>query len=416
MAKNNSQKNIPDGWLTINLDKLATISRGGSPRPIESYITDNQDGLNWLRIGDINPGAKYIYGTSQKIRKEGLSKTTLVNSGDFILSNSMSFGRPYIMKISACIHDGWLALRKIKTDLISKEFLYYLLSSKKIQNEFISISAGSGVQNLKKDTVSTVAVKIPLVAEQERIVSVLESWDHAIEKLAKKIKVKKNIKKRLMQDLLTGKIRLAGFKDEWKTFKLNDVGKTYAGIMGKDKDDFGSGKPFITYMNIYSSSVINPDKCGRVKIDDGENQNKAKYGDLFFTTSSETPEEVGVSSVLLDKNVSDLYLNSFCFGFRLNNFKTLSPEFAQFYFRGQVFRKQMTRIAQGASRYNLSKKYFLDTTIKIPSDIKEQNAIADIFKIADKEIEELNKKLLILKDQKKYLLNNLITGSIRTKS
>jgi type I restriction enzyme S subunit len=244
----------------------------------------------------------------------------------------------------------------------------------------------------------------------------LDTWERVIEKLTNKIKIKKNTRRSLMQKLLTGDVRLTGFTDKWQAVKLIDLGNTYAGIMGKGKDDFGSGKAFITYMNIYSSSSINPDNCGFVKIDDGENQNKAKYGDIFFTTSSETPDEVGISSVLLDKNARELYLNSFCFGFRLSDFKILTPEFSQFYFRGQKFRKQMTRIAQGASRYNLSKRYFLDTTIEIPSSINEQNAIADILRLADKEIADLEKKLSILKDQKKYLLNNLITGTIRTKA
>lgn len=123
---------------------------------------------------------------------------------------------------------------------------------------------------------------------------------------------------------------------------------------------------------------------------------------------------MGISSVLLDKNVEDVYLNSFCFGFRLNDFKTITPIFAQYYFRGQGFRKQMTRIAQGASRYNLSKKYFLDTKISIPKDAGEQVAIANILMAAHNEIDALKKELTLLKEQKKYLLNNLITGKIRT--
>lgn len=402
------------GWKNIRIGDIALISRGGSPRPIESFITTETTGLNWLRIGDINSGAKYINSTSQKIKKEGLSKTTLVNVGDFILSNSMSFGRPYIMRINACIHDGWLALKNIDTNLISKEFLYYLLSSNKIQSIFTAISAGSGVQNLKKETVSDVSVDLPLVDEQKRIVAVLEMWDEAIEKLSRKIEIKKNIKKGLMQNLLTGKMRLPGFSDSWRKIKLAEIGETYPGITGKDKEDFGFGSPFITYMNIYSNSRLNIDISDLVNIKEGEKQNKAKYGDIFFTTSSETPHEVGISSVLLDKNTNNLFLNSFCFGFRMRVFDILSPEFAQHYFRGQQFRRKMTRIAQGASRFNLSKRYFLDTEIKIPFDTKEQLMIASIFNAIDKEIEMLENKLSILKDQKKYLLNNLITGKIRT--
>src|SRR3990167_2376017 len=98
------------GWQTKRLEEVCEIARGGSPRPIESYFTDSPDGINWIKIGDAKEGEKYIYSTEQKIKPEGLSKTRLVKEGDFILSNSMSFGRPYIMKTKGCIHDGWLVL------------------------------------------------------------------------------------------------------------------------------------------------------------------------------------------------------------------------------------------------------------------------------------------------------------------
>lgn len=198
---------IPTEWLVTKLGEVATITRGGSPRPIESFITSDENGLNWLKIGDIKPGAKYIEHTSQKIKRDGLSKTTQVHEGDFILSNSMSFGRPYIMKIEACIHDGWLAFKDIKTELISSDFLYYLLSSKSLQDNFWAIAAGSGVKNLKKESVSNVVVALPSIKEQQRITEVLSAVDEKIS-ISQKLKEKLTLlKKGLMQDLLTGKKR-----------------------------------------------------------------------------------------------------------------------------------------------------------------------------------------------------------------
>lgn len=203
------------------------------------------------------------------------------------------------------------------------------------------------------------------------------------------------------------------YPDNWREISIGELGKTYSGLTGKDKDDFGKGKPFISYMNIYSNPSINLNIKDLVDVKEGENQNKVKYGDIFFTTSSETPEEVGVSSVLLNDPKEDTYLNSFCFGFRLDNFDTLLPEFAQYYFRSQNFRKQMFRIAQGASRYNLSKKYFLETKIHIPKSIDEQKRIVKILRTLDKQIYCTDRSLKILKDQKKYLIENLVEGSIR---
>ncbi len=193
-------------WSTSKISDICEIRRGGSPRPIDSYITNAVDGLNWLRIGDIQVGDRYIYRTTEKIKKEGLKKTTLVHSGDFILSNSMSYGRPYIMKIDACIHDGWLALMNISKE-INTSYLYYLLSSEIIQAKFKSISAGSGVQNLKKDTVADIEINLPNRKEQDSIAAILSALDDEIDALIEKKKLIVNQKQYLVGNLLTGKIR-----------------------------------------------------------------------------------------------------------------------------------------------------------------------------------------------------------------
>ncbi len=198
---------LDDDWETISLGDVAIIKRGGSPRPIEAYITAADDGLNWLRIGDIKNGSRYITKTSQKIKPEGLKKTTIVHEGDFILSNSMSFGRPYIMKISACIHDGWLALMDIK-QIVNKSFLFYMLSSSKIQGKFKALSAGSGVQNLKKETVATVEIQLPSLEEQKLIAKILHDADDEIEMLTEQRNLVVKQRDYLINNLVTGKIRL----------------------------------------------------------------------------------------------------------------------------------------------------------------------------------------------------------------
>ena len=111
----------------LNFGELATIVRGASPRPIKNYITDKEDGVNWIKIGDVPSGSKYVYKTAEKITQEGASKSRFVKEGDFILSNSMSFGRPYIMKTSGCIHDGWLSISNFE-EYYNADFLYHLLS------------------------------------------------------------------------------------------------------------------------------------------------------------------------------------------------------------------------------------------------------------------------------------------------
>jgi len=161
---------LPKGWEMKKLGDILTIERGGSPRPIKKYLTNSPDGINWIKIADATASNKYIYETKQKITKEGLHKTRIVNEGDFILSNSMSFGKPYIMKTTGCIHDGWLVLKQENKKVLNTDFLYFLLSSPFVFKQFNYLAAGSTVRNLNIYLVSSVEVPLPPLPEQKRIV------------------------------------------------------------------------------------------------------------------------------------------------------------------------------------------------------------------------------------------------------
>ena len=165
---------IPENWHWERLGNICTISRGGSPRPITDYLTTKSTGINWIKIGDAEQGGKYIYSTKEKIIPEGLHKTRYVKSGDFLLTNSMSFGRPYILKTDGCIHDGWLVIGDID-NVFNQDFLYYALSSSFMYNSFREVAAGSTVKNLKSDTVRSVLFPVPPLKEQERISQYLEN-------------------------------------------------------------------------------------------------------------------------------------------------------------------------------------------------------------------------------------------------
>ncbi len=163
---------LPTGWAWERFGAIAGIERGGSPRPIESFLTDDPSGLNWIKIGDTEKGGKYITSASQKIKREGLVKTRMVYPGDFLLTNSMSFGRPYITQIEGCIHDGWLRISPPSS--LDKDFLYALLSSRFIRTVFEAAAAGAVVLNLNADKVRTVPIPLPPLAEQSRIVTRVE--------------------------------------------------------------------------------------------------------------------------------------------------------------------------------------------------------------------------------------------------
>lgn len=405
MSKNNKEQNTPDGWQTKQLGDLGRISM--CKRILKSQTSENGD-IPFFKIGTFGkePDA-YI---TKEVYEDFKTKYSFPKKGDILISASGTIGR-------AVVYDGrpayyqdsniiWIANNE---NTVINPYLRFLYD--KVQWQ----TASGTIARLYNDNVRRIEIVAPEIPEQKRIVKVLETWDEAIEKLGNMIALKREVKKGLMQKLLTGELRLPGFKGEWVSLPLNEVGSTFSGLTGKTKEDFGQGSAhYVSYMNVFANSKVDTSKFERVEVKIEEKQNSLLYGDVIFTTSSETPNEVGMSSVYLAQDSSKpIYLNSFCFGFRLNQEK-IAPQFARYLFRDQNFRKEMTRIAQGASRYNLSKKYFLKTEVKLPNDKEEQLAIAKVIENSDLIIKSLQKERDLLQDQKKYLLNNLVTGQIRT--
>lgn len=272
----------------------------------------------------------------------------------------------------------------------------------------------TGVPQLTAPQIANIQVLFPPLAEQQKIAELLGVWDEVIEKQARLIEKLALRKRALMQRLLSAKLRLPGFSEPWKKVKLGDIGDTYNGLSGKNKDDFEYGNAqFIPYINVFSNERIDTNNLGCVQIEPNEQQNTVKYGDIFFTVSSETPDEVGMASVLLE-HLDNTYLNSFCFGYRLNDFSTLNPFFAAYLFRTEHFRNYMSVLAQGSTRFNISKKEVMKLKIDLPT-IEEQTAIAEVLTAADREIELAKEKLDRLRRQKRGLMQQLLTGKKRVK-
>ena len=164
---------IPDTWEWVKLGNVCVIARGGSPRPIKEYITTAENGINWIKIGDTEKNGKYISATAEKIKPSGVSKSRMVHAGDFLLTNSMSFGRPYILKVDGCIHDGWLVISQTK-EVFDQDYLYWLLSSNYAYMQFCGKVSGAVVKNLNSDKVANSVFPLPPLAEQKRIVAKIE--------------------------------------------------------------------------------------------------------------------------------------------------------------------------------------------------------------------------------------------------
>ena len=156
-----------EGWVDRTLNQVCVVERGSSPRPIKEYFTTEPDGVNWIKIGDTEEGGKYVYSTRQKITPEGAKQSRFVKEGDFILTNSMSYGRPYIMKTSGYIHDGWFVLRL--NVALDTDYFYYLLASPVVQSQFARLASGSVVKNISGDLVKQTILPIPPLDQQKVI-------------------------------------------------------------------------------------------------------------------------------------------------------------------------------------------------------------------------------------------------------
>ena len=217
-----------DPWEQRKLGELVVIERGGSPRPIDEYITDDTNGLNWVKIGDAPSLGRYISKTSEKIKPEGLSKTRQVHPGDLILSNSMSFGRPYIMAIEGCIHDGWLLIRD-EPKSFDPMYLCHMLGTPKMLNQYRMLASGSTVNNLNKELVSNASILMPCKSEQKVIGQFFNHLDDLITLHQRKYDKLVVFKKSMLEKMFpkdgesVPEIRFAGFTDPWEQRKLVEV-------------------------------------------------------------------------------------------------------------------------------------------------------------------------------------------------
>ena len=240
---------IPDSWEWVRLGSICEIARGGSPRPIKQFLTDDPNGINWIKIGDSDKGGKYINETKEKIIPEGMSKSRFVHRGDFLLTNSMSFGRPYILNVDGCIHDGWLVLSGYQT-AYDKDFLYYLLASSFAYYQFCEVVSGAVVKNLNSDKVACALFPLPPINEQHRIVAKIEALLPYIERYGKaeehlttlNTTFPEALKKSILQEAVQGKLVPQNSDDEPASVLLERIraekqALIKAGKIKKDKHE-----------------------------------------------------------------------------------------------------------------------------------------------------------------------------------
>lgn len=401
--------NFKSDWFLNKIgDFYDNLRTGMTPYRGKPYYYEGD--IPWITSGELNYNR--ITSTREAISELALKETNLklYPVGTlFIAITGLEApgtrGRCAINNVPSTTNQSCLAFEKIPE--IETVFLYYwyLKYGEWLYSQF---AQGTKQQSFNNKIVKKFEFIHPSLPEQQKIASFLTDVDNKITKLTKKKDLLEQYKKGVMQKIFNQEL---SFKDEngnafpkWVEKKLGDLGSTLNGLTGKTKENFGSGKPYIQYKQIFDSSKINIDNCGLVDITIKDKQTKVQYGDVFFTTSSETPNEIGTASVLLD-SVEEMYLNSFCFGFRVNQ-SILYPSFSQFLFRSSNFRKKMIPLAQGSTRYNISKSSFVKLKVSLPS-IAEQTKIANFLSDIDVKIKALNTKIEHSKSFKKGLLQKM---------
>lgn len=394
-------------WEEKKLGDISNICDGTHQTP--KYTDRGVKFVSVENINDIYKGNKYIseeeYNKNFKIKPQlndifmtritagEIGATAIVDKEeDLAYYVSVALIRPDNKKVNSYFLTKYISSKYFKREL-NKRIIHVAFPKK--------INLGD---------ISECSVSLSRVEEQEKIASFFSLIDKKIEKQQQKIEALQDYKKGMIQKIFSQEIR---FKDEngndhpeWKEMELNKLGDTYSGLSGKTKENFGIGDAqYIIYKNVFTNILAMSELTELVEIDNNESQNKVMKGDLLFTTSSETPNEVGMVSCW-NHDIDDMYLNSFCFGYRLFDKEKYSPIFMAYLLRSEKYRKKIFILAQGSTRYNISKKELMKIMVAMPQ-INEQNKIVGFLLNLDRKIEKEQEKLEQLNQFKKGLLQQM---------
>ena len=374
-------------WDYRKIGDVCTVERGGSPRPIDDYITDSPDGINWIKIGDTSD-SMFITQTAQKIIPEGMKKSRYVQPGDFLLSNSMSFGRPYILKIDGCIHDGWLVLRD-NDEVFDKRFLYYYLSAKPTYAKFKSMAVGGVVNNLNSEMVRKVEVPIPEKVEQAQIADLLDIVNAVILRRKQQLSA--------LDDLIKARFveMFGGCKTE---VLIGDVVSICRGASPRPIQAFitdtADGVNWIKIGDVSENSLYITQTAEKITQDGAKKSRAVHKGDFILSNSMSfgRPYILGIDGCVHD---GWLILSDFRDTFdELYLYNALRSEHIQHQFSSKV---------NGATVKNLNSDLVKSTYIQVPS-MNEQRTFADFCMQVDKSKVVVQKAL----DETQVLFDSLM--------
>ena len=386
-------------WEKCKLGELAVkVGSGSTPKGGNAvyttsghcFVRSQNVGMGHLILNDI---AYIDESTHQK------QKSTELRTNDVLLNiTGASIGRTALAteEINGGNVNQHVCIIRTNSNVEPSYICDYIQTSK-IQKYIQSLQTGGSREGLNFEQIRSFPIYIPMVEEQVKISKLLSLINERIAIQSKLIEKLESLIKGLNDTLY------AQHGDEVMT-SFAALGTSYSGLSGKSAQDFGSGKPFITYLNVYLNNVINENDFQYVAIKDGEKQNVVEYGDVLFTLSSETPEEVGIGSVYLGKD--EVFLNSFCFGIHITNVEVAFPPYLSYYVSSTPFRKFIYPYAQGSTRFNLSKADFEKASIKLPT-LENQKRIYSILGHINCKIETERQLLALYNSQKQYMLRQM---------
>lgn len=390
---------IPEEWATCTLGEGIALLSGH--HILAQYCNTMGNGVPYL-TGPADFPAGVIAHTKFTDRP-----ATLCKPEDILVTvKGSGAGTLVVADDVYCISRQLMAIRVREWD---KRFVFYSLLEN--ASQFQAASTGL-IPGLSRSDILEQLLPLPTLPEQRAIATALSDVDALLGALERLIAKKRDLKQAAMQQLLTGQTRLPGFRGEWEVKTLGDLGSTFGGLTGKTKADFGEGSGrYVTFMNVMTNVVIDCGTFERVKISPTESQNRLVKGDLLFNGSSETPEEVAMCA-LLTVETPNLFLNSFCFGFRFREGVEADGLFLAYYLRSKAGRELMKSLAQGSTRYNLSKVALLRSSLRLPS-LPEQTAITAVLSDMDAELAALEQRLAKTRALKQGMMQELLTGRTR---
>ena len=373
----------PDGVEYKKLGEIATVLRGASPRPIKKYITNSTDGVNWIKIGDVSAGSKYITQTKEKVTKDGAEKSRRVHKGDFILSNSMSFGRPYILTIEGCVHDGWLVISDFQS-VFTSDFLYYLLSSSSVQQEMKKrASFGGAVQNLNADIVKDLSLPMLPFEIQREIVRMLDIYTESVVELQKQLKAELTARK---TQYAYYRDSLLAMESQWNHVKIIDMLSqpitdgphttpqfVQNGVPFISVDSIWDGKIHFEKMRGYITEAFDEECCKKYK---------PQKNDVYMVKSGSTTGKVAFVDTDIRFNIWSPLA-----AMRVN--EQNSARFLFYLLQTEKVQKQVKAKASHGSQPNLGMRELEQFEVDVPP-LDVQNRIVNVLDNFEKICSDLN--------------------------